>query len=274
MRCTRRSNVTAVIHGFLVLAQGSIPSGFASALKLLQTRGFEDDSCIVVKTTLGKLSGVTHEGGRYVHPKNPYAREVITAMRRRGIDPPPMPFVLAPGPVSLLHEWGHHVDTVWSGEDVDVPFSFRWFSHLYQISYRRPLYTRSAALHERVVERIETEDQAIDVVPQWQMLASELFADLFEDWMRGSKRRSWDVCDSCCADQPTSDHANSMRPALLPGVTTGEVRKETYNLFERGLRPAPDRPVVRDDLLGPYTAYTLDRLREVMKRLRAESGTV
>lgn len=259
-------------HGFRVLAPGRLPPTFTRALETLQARAFADESCAIVKTTLGKQSGVTHEGGRYVHPKNPYAREVIAAMRHRGIDPPPMPFVLAPGPVILFHEWGHHVDTVWSADDVDVPFSFRWFSHFYQVSYRRLPDPRSAALQARVAGPIETEEHAIDVVPQWQMLASELFADLFEDWMRGSKMRSWDVCDSCCADHPTGDNANLIRAALLPGITTDAVRKKTYELFERGLRAAPDRPVVRGDLLGPHTPSTLGRLREVMKRLRAESG--
>ncbi len=46
--------------------------------------------------------------------------EVIQEMQARGMDPPRPPFVLAPGEVTLYHEWGHHVDRTWSRSDQEA----------------------------------------------------------------------------------------------------------------------------------------------------------
>lgn len=50
----------------------------------------------------------------YVDAGNPHRAEVMRAMRDLGMEPPPPPFILAPGEYTLYHEWGHYVDHRWS----------------------------------------------------------------------------------------------------------------------------------------------------------------
>ena len=178
---------TVTIHGFRIQSYGRLSAGFRRALKRLAAKHFKDESCVVVKTRWGNHSGITHFGGRYVHPQNPYAQEVVRLMLDAGMDPPPPPFVVAPGEFTLYHEWGHHVDRVWSLDDQDVPFSFRWFSHFYRIGSRLSS-KHSSAERGGEVGRIETERAAVDAILQWKLVSSELFANLFEDWLRGERR--------------------------------------------------------------------------------------
>ena len=107
------------VHGFSVLAASKLTSTFRRALHRLSEQGYCDPRCTVVKTAPGILSGITHWGGRYIHPNNPFVQEVMELMRQQGIEPPAPPFVIAPGETTLYHEWGHHVDRCWS----DSPFA-------------------------------------------------------------------------------------------------------------------------------------------------------
>ena len=62
----------ATIHGFRVQSYGKrLSPGFKRGLRRLAERDFDDPACVVVKTTSGNRSGITHAGGRYVHPDNP-----------------------------------------------------------------------------------------------------------------------------------------------------------------------------------------------------------
>ena len=104
----RIEDCRATIHGFRVQSYGKpLSSGFKRALKRLSERGFDEPTCVVVKTSSGSPGGITHAGGRYVHQHNPHSREVIREMQARGMDPPRPPFALAPGEFTLYHEWGH-----------------------------------------------------------------------------------------------------------------------------------------------------------------------
>ncbi len=114
MESSRPVPETIELHGFRVVALGKITSGFRSALARLARRGFTDPACTVVKTVPGPSSGITHWGGRYVHPANPVASEAVTALRELLPEPPSPPFLAVPGPCLLYHEWGHHVDRTWS----------------------------------------------------------------------------------------------------------------------------------------------------------------
>ena len=127
----------ATIHGFRVQSYGKrLSPGFKRGLRRLAERGFDDPTCVVVKTTSGSRSGITHAGGRYVHPDNPHRTEVMREMRDLGMEPPPPPFIVAPGEYTLYHEWGHHVDRTWSGDNQEVVFSFRWLSRFYELGVR------------------------------------------------------------------------------------------------------------------------------------------
>ena len=104
----------------------------------------------------------------------------------------------APGEYPLYHEWGHHVDRTWSGDNQEVVFSFRWFSHFYTL-FALPSRIAYANLAFPVDSNdfgpIESEAEAANAVLLWWQATSELFADLFEDWMRGEKKVSWNHCD-------------------------------------------------------------------------------
>jgi len=256
------------IHGFRVLAHGSITPGFRRALLEIQSKGFADESCVIVKTTLWKRSAITHEGGRYLHPMNPRVPEVTRAMRELGIEPPPLPFILAPGAMTVFHEWGHHVDHCWSRLDYDVPFSFRWFSHFYQVSHPPSPFFATEPSDEGSATPAMTSLRVATVAPQWRGVASELFADLFEYWMRGGRGITPDLCAPANLDHRACFEPPFIRLDLRPGVSIGEVRTRTLDIFEGGLRLGRNPPEVREDLFGVQTAGLLNRIRAVMNEVR------
>jgi hypothetical protein len=225
----------------------------------------------VVKTTNGNQSGITHAGGRYVPPDSTYRSEVMREMRNLGMEPPQPPFLVAPGEYTLYHEWGHHVDRVWSRDSHDVRFSFRWLSRFYQLGKRTPRVAQADQNHlvdcfDR--ESSNTGGDAAATVAWWQA-SSELFADLFEDWMRGEKKVGWDHCEPSSLNAPASRGHPLVWIEFLPGVTAVDVRAETYRLFAAGIRSAPDPPSVRPGLLGPDTDDMVDRLSQALLRARA-----
>jgi hypothetical protein len=241
-RCGENSLPT--IHGFRVQSYGRcVSTGFKRALRRLQDRGFDDPTCVVVKTTSGSRSGITHAGGRYVAAEGLYRSEVMREMRELGMEPPSPPFVVTPGEYTLYHEWGHHVDRTWSRDDREVIFSFRWLSRFYALS---------------IVER---DVHATDAVVLWWQASSELFADLFEDWMRGEKKVAWNQCEP--------EHLNRCGPrgnplatiALLPGVGVEDVRAQTYRLFTAGIRAVARLPPVPPGLFGDNTDEIIGHLR-------------
>lgn len=264
----------ATIYGFRVESYGSpLSRGFKRGLKRLRERGYDDPTCIVVKTKTGSHSGITHAGGRYVDSHNPYRIEVIRAMRDLGMEPPPaLPFIVAPGECTLYHEWGHFVDRSWSKGDQEVTFSFRWFSHFYELGIRPSPFARvdqSGLLEYDDPGPIESsKSAAANAIVPWTHLSSELFADLFEDWMRGEKKVGWDHCEPDSLNTNLRDNP-ILRISLFPGVRPEDVRAKTYALFATGIRPAPDLPPVRSDLFGPQTSEMVDRLRDVLSDMRA-----
>ena len=134
---SRACAALTTIHGFRVQSYGKrLSPGFKRGLRRLAKRAFDDATCVVVKTTSGSRSGITHAGGRYVHPNNTYRREVVRQMRELGMEPPPAPFIIAPGEYTLYHEWGHHVDRTWSGNNQALSFSFGWLSRFYRLGVR------------------------------------------------------------------------------------------------------------------------------------------
>jgi hypothetical protein len=226
---------------------------------------------VVVKTTNGNRSGITHAGGRYVPPDGVYRTEVMREMRNLGMEPPQPPFLIAPGEFTLYHEWGHHVDRVWSQDSHDVRFSFRWFSRFYQLGTRTPRFAQAGQNHSADCIDMGSSESGRDaaVTVAWWHLSSELFADLFEDWMRGKKKVGWDHCEPSSLNAPASHGHPLVSIKLLAGVTAVDVRAETYRLFDAGIRSAPDPPSVRAGLLGPDTDDMVGRLSQVLVRARA-----
>lgn len=261
------------IHGFRVQTYGKrLSTGFTRALRRLAERGFDDPSCVVVKTGSGNRSGITHAGGRYVHAGNSYAAEVMRTMRDLGMEPPPLPFVIAPGEYTLYHEWGHHVDRTWSADTDEVSFSFRWFSRFYELGVRpRRIAPAGQAFgpDSEHVKPIESDTDAADAVVVWWHASSELFADLFEDWMRAEKKVAWDQCEPENLRAPDASAHPRVRTALLPGVRADDVRAETYLLFTAGIRSAPKLPPMRPEMFGPRTDETVGLLRDIRHRARA-----
>jgi hypothetical protein len=263
----------ATIHGFRVQSYGKrLSAGFKRGLRRLAERGFDDPTCVVVKTASGKRSGITHAGGRYVHPGNPHRTLVMQEMRDLGMEPPPPPFIVTPGEYTLYHEWGHHVDRTWSGDNQETSFSFRWLSRFYKLCVP-PSHIAHADHHFPVdydnVRPIESHVHAANAVVVWWHTSSELFADLFEDWMRAEKKVAWDQCETQSLNPPGSRGDPSVRIGLLPGVRADDVRAETYALFAAGFRTRADLPPVRPDLLGAKTDEMVGHLREVLSRARA-----
>jgi len=188
------------------------------------------------------------------------------------MEPPPLPFVIAPGEYTLYHEWGHHVDRIWSGQDEEVSFSFHWFSRFYELGVRPLQIARADHAVETTygdVRPIESELGAANAVVAWWRASSELFADLFEDWMRGDKKVAWDQCEPESLNSPNARADPSVRISLLPGVGAEDVRAETYAMFRGGIRSAPELPPVRPEMFGPSTSETVGRLREIRRRARA-----
>ena len=248
--------LTIAIHGFRVLSRRPAPQPFKRALRDIAACGFLDPSCTVVKTEAGAQSGITHAGGRYVHGTNPFAPSVMASMREQGIEPPPPPFIVAPGPVILFHEWGHHVDRVWSGDDHAVCFSHRWLSSFYDLRVRG--------------EPMRTGTEAADAMVTWRGFSFELFASLFEDWMRREKGVSWDECDPSLANR--GDGAPPVVTVHLRSESSlEEVRTHTYALFERGLGSRP-AATLRGELLGPHTSEIIAALPAALERLRTSAS--
>lgn len=267
---TRNSGHSSLvtIHGFRVQSYGErISPGFKKGLRRLAERGFDDPTCVVVKTPSGNQSGITHAGGRYVHPVGAYSAEVMKEMRAQRLEPPTPPFLVAPGEFTLYHEWGHHVDRTWSGDNQEIGFSFRWFSRYYQIGLRA---SSGGPTDNLDVRPIESNPDAANAVVLWWHASSELFATLFEDWMRGDKKVGWDVCEPECLNRSDSHGHRSVRITLLPQARVEVIRAETYSLFASGIRKPVDSPPVRADLFGDDTDDIVSRLRVVMGLVRAE----
>jgi len=264
----------ATVYGFWVESYGNrLSREFLRGLRRLAERGFDDPACVVVKTTAGSQSGITHAGGRYVDSGNPYRTEVIRQMRELGMEPPPPPFLLAPGEYTLYHEWGHHIDRIWSSESQEVLFSFRWFSRFYKLGIRPSdaveMYSRFP-VDFRDIRPIDSELDAANAILAWWHVASELLADLFEDWMRGEKKVAWDQCDPKSLNSAKAHGDSVVTTALLPGVEAKDVRAETYTLFSGGLRGQIDVPPVRPGLLGLNTDEIVARFCAVLGGVRAE----
>jgi hypothetical protein len=273
----RHQSSLVTIHGFQVQSYGErISPGFKKGLRRLAERGFADPNCVVVKTQSGNRSGITHAGGRYVHREGAYSAEVMQEMRALGMEPPSSPFLVAPGESILYHEWGHHVDRTWSGDDQDVGFSFRWFSRFYQLLWVPVALIGHAGRGLRtddVAPRpIESELQAASAIVPWQHASSELFANLFEDWMRGEKKVDWNECEPENMNRSVSYGHPSVRIALLPQSHLEAIRTETYRLFTSGILAPVDRPPVRPGLFADYTDEIVSRLRTVIAMARAEPG--
>ena len=267
---TDRDVPTGMVHGFRVQSYGKrLPPGFRRGLKRLAERGFTDPTCVVVKTANGSRSGITHAGGRYVHSDNPYRIEVMAAMRDLGMEPPSPPFIVAPGEYTLYHEWGHHVDRCWSGVDQQITFSFRWFSQFYQLGVRPPVIcieNGGPRLNYGDVRPIESSDvHAADALVFWWHASSELFADLFEDWMRCEKKISWDHCEPNNLTGSARDFP-CVSFSLLPGVQPDNVRSETYALFAAGLESPRASTPVRYELFGTQTDEIVRQFRDVLLR--------
>ena len=251
---TPQSPQIEIIHGSRVLPIVPVTKAFIKALKNMASKGFTDPSCIIVKTERGEKSGVTHAGGRYIHPSVQYGLQVISIMKDQGIEPPPMPFVVASEAPMLYHEWGHHVDFCWSGNDHAAIFSNRWFSHFYEVvfsdSFRR--------FRERYDLSDDLDLSKPEITGDWFLFGSELFAYLFVDWMRGRVTLDW------CEPKHMNDLIGGQfaRAELLNGVTPTEVREKTYALFENGLKGPSQIPEVRPDLFGSGTSTAFGRLKE------------
>jgi len=96
----------------------------------------------------------------------------------------------------------------------------------------------------------EAELDATLFVLVWRSVSSELFANLFEDWMRGDRSTiNWGV-----GGHPGS----SVRVDLLPEASAGSVREQAYVLFEQGLdqRLVPLRSARTSSALAPRTPST------------------
>ncbi len=248
------------IHGHRVLAASPITSGFARTLKLHESRRFADPSCVIVKTKRGWKFGDPPVDGRYVHSSNPYRGAIFSTMRSKGIEPPQMPFVLAPGPTTLQHEWGHHVDFCWSGNDEAMLFSTRWFSHFYVIPTASAFVSANHGLDDPMIE------DAVVLANEWYAIMVELFAELFDDWMRGSV--TVDYCEPAQLNRRME--AQTLKVEFLHGVTAAVVREKTYATFEMGLTGPAHTPEIRTDLLGRHTKNVFARLKIERDKVRAE----
>jgi hypothetical protein len=197
---------------------------------------------------------------------------MLEALRALGVEAPEPPFVVAPGECTLYHEWGHHVDRVGSRDDQDVLFSFRWFSWFYAIE-ARPL---AGLPGERFPIRFSEarlrplEPDWPRVLPLWWQAASELFAELFEDWMRGGGKLPLDPALPCALERRSPGGESLLKVAFLNGVDLERVRSETFRLFEGGFRSLPQPPAVRPDLFGTWTGGALRQLRNALRQIRGE----
>ena len=155
-----------------------------------------------------------------------------------------MPFIFTPGATTLFHEWGHHVDLTWSGEDDILTFSTKWFSHFFEIDMTNLLSKQDAEA----------------LVIQWHPFASELFANLFDDWMRGDKKLDGDCLD------PLRKWI-----VLLDGISPRDIRVKTYALFTKGLSGQVGLPDMRPHIFGLQTEAALRSYRKTVIQLREKN---
>ena len=271
---SRGNGSLVTIHGFRVQSYGkAVSAGFKRALRRLAERGFDDPTCVVVKTASGNRSGITHAGGRYIPPDSSFRAEVIRQMQDLGMEPPSPPFIVTPGENTLYHEWGHHIDRTWSGDNQAPRFSFRWFSRYYQLCVPAPRVAHAIhgfAENNVGLQPIDSDLDAASAVAVWWHASSELFANIFEDWMRGQKKVRWDECEPESMNRSVAGGHPSVVIALLPEVRVKDIRAETYALFTSGIRSTVDLPPVRPGLFGANTDELIGRLRVVMGMVRAE----
>lgn len=252
---TAASEIT--VHGFRVQTYGeSLSTTFKNGLKQLKDRGFCDPSCVIVKTRSGSRSGITHAGGRYVHAENTYSSSVMQEMRSLGMEPPTLPFVVAPGVSTLFHEWGHHIDRVWSRESQAIDFSFRWFSWFYQLAIYDSLSQKTSRL-------VSTDADAAQAILAWNYASSELFANLFANWMLGENSDAENECKS--RSMNLLHQVSEVDVLLFPGISEHTICAETFRLFESGIQMPIALPAVRSDLLGVATDRAIDYLHKTVE---------
>ena len=160
--------------------------------------------------------------------------------------------------IMLQRHKGHHIDLAWSENDKDLTFSFRWFSHFFRLEIKEREDTRG----------IESLMDGAEAIHLWHLIASELFADLFEDWMRGSKRQKWDCAEpsSLNLKHYESNTGWLLRLNYQPGNRADQIREKTYKLFESGLHSETKPPTVRDDMFGKHTSKVIEHYREAKKQ--------
>lgn len=251
------------IHGFRVLPISPVTKLFEWALKLIASRGFADLLCVIVRMKRGKKSGITHTGGRYIYPGHPYSATVLSLMRDQGIEPPPMPFIVTSEARDLYHEWGHHVDFCWSEGESLATFSMRWFSQFYEITNLGPLLT---------ADRLDgpSKEHAIAIASGWIYLASELFADLFNEWMQDKTGVDSISCDPHILNISSYRQDHITRIDFLKGTGAADIREKTYALFTMGMK-GPDTPTeLRRDIFGRHTYGSLNKLRDAKDQASAE----
>ena len=100
------------------------------------------------------------------------------------------------------------------------------------------------------------------------LLNRELFADLFEDWMRGEKKVSWDHSEPTSLNLSRVHDDPLVKIALLPVVSSEDVRAETYALFAAGMRSAIALSPVRSDLFGINTDEIIGHFRDGLVTVR------
>ena len=248
------------IHGFRVLPISPITKAFMRALKLIASRRFADLLCVIVKTKWGWKFGDPPVDGRYVHSSHPFSPAVISMMKDQGIDPPPMPFLFAPIPTLLYHEWGHHVDFCWSRDAYPMLFSTSWFSHFYKIGFSDSF----RSFLNRNQSSADPSPDILECAVEWHLVMSELFAQLFEDWIRGSDLAA--SCDPKSLNSHGLTDAQFLKFEFQNGVNSSVVREKTYSLFNLGLEGPDQIPEVCPDLFGSGTSRAFARLKEAMSK--------
>jgi hypothetical protein len=129
---------------------------------------------------------------------------------------------------------------------------------------------RGFPVDEGDLRPIETNAHARSALVMWWHVSSELFADLFEDWMRGENKVGWDQCEPKSLNMSEAPGDPFVRTRLMPGVRAQDVRSETYRLFAAGIRWAADLPPVRPGMFGGNTDEMVGHLPEALRRAKAE----
>ena len=120
------------------------------------------------------------------------------------------------------------------------------------------------------LQPIDSDLDAGNAVAAWWHASSELFANMFEDSMRGQKKVRWDECEPENLNRTAGCGHPSVVITLLPEVRVEDVRAETYALFTPGIRSTIDLPPIRPGLFGPNTDKLMGRLPMVVGMVRAE----